>query len=126
MFHHILVATDGTPPCNEAVRNAAALARAEGARLTTLNVRPYAADSRAALEAPEHAAATEGVACEHAWAESDAPWQAILDTAHAKGCDLIVMAHQLRAGLDVVLAESQAQAVLAHSSIPVLVTRRSA
>lgn len=151
MFRHILVATDGTAPCNEAVRNAAALAHADGARLTALNVRPFdhvhypqwhdgsapspeekafrrrtEADCEAALEAAKRAAAAEGVACEHAWAESDAPWQVILDTAHAKGCDLIVMAHHLRKGLDAVLAESQTQEVLAHSSIPVLVTRRPA
>jgi len=130
MFHHILVATDGSGPCDEAVRSAAALARADGARLTALNLRPFdpAQDRRwkDASAASGRAALAEGIACEHASIESDAPWQAIPDTAHARGCDLIVMAHHLREGLDSVFAESHAQEVLAHSSIPVLVTPRPA
>jgi nucleotide-binding universal stress UspA family protein len=52
------------------------------------------------LGAIADAARTAGVACEIVHVEHEHPYQAIIDTADAKGCDLIVMAsHGRRAAL---------------------------
>jgi nucleotide-binding universal stress UspA family protein len=51
------------------------------------------------------------------------PWEAILDHAKAKGCDLVVMASHGRRGLNALLLGSETQKVLTHSTIPVLVVR---
>ena len=49
------------------------------------------------------------------------PYQAIIDTADSKGCDLIVMASHGRRGVTGVLMGSVTQKVLTHGKIPVLV-----
>src|SRR5688500_2442566 len=49
------------------------------------------------------------------------PWRAILATARARGCDLIVMASHGRGGAPRLLLGSETAKVLAHSKIPVLV-----
>lgn len=51
------------------------------------------------------------------------PAEAILDTARAEGCSLIVMASHGRRGLGRLLLGSQTSEVLSHSKIPVLVVR---
>jgi nucleotide-binding universal stress UspA family protein len=48
---------------------------------------------------------------------------AILATAKARGCDLIVMSSHGRRGLDRLFLGSQARRVLAHSPIPVLICK---
>ena len=146
MYKHILVATDGSPACAQAVGEAATIARAQGARLTALNVRaldlvhypPWEdgteqspeekayrertrEDSDRALAEAVKAAAAQGCACETLSSESDLPWQAIADAAASRGCDLIVMAHHMRKGLQRLLGESQTQQVIARAAIPVLV-----
>jgi nucleotide-binding universal stress UspA family protein len=55
--------------------------------------------------------------------ERDRTYQAILDTAADKGCDLIVMASHGRRGLSKLLLGSETTRVLTHSSVPVLVCR---
>jgi nucleotide-binding universal stress UspA family protein len=55
--------------------------------------------------------------------ENDIPWQAILDAAKDKGCDLIVMASHGRTGFSAAFLGSVTHKVLAQSSIPVLVCR---
>ena len=67
------------------------------------------------------AAAAAGVASEGATVEALHPWEAILDMAKQKGCDLIVMASHGRKGIKRLLLGSETQQVLTHSSIPVLV-----
>jgi nucleotide-binding universal stress UspA family protein len=49
--------------------------------------------------------------------------EAIIETARAKGCDLIVMASHGRRGMKRLLLGSQAQRVVSLSSLPVLVCR---
>ena len=51
------------------------------------------------------------------------PAEAILETSAGRGCDLVVMATHGRRGLGRLLLGSQANAVITHSKIPVLVVR---
>ena len=53
----------------------------------------------------------------------DQPYRAIIDTAHAKNCDLIVMASHGRRGVSALLLGSETVKVLTHSTIPILVYR---
>jgi nucleotide-binding universal stress UspA family protein len=69
------------------------------------------------------AAQTEGVACEMVQVEHEHPYQAIIDTAASKGCDLIVMASHGRHGIAAIVLSSETVKVLTHSKIPVLVHR---
>jgi nucleotide-binding universal stress UspA family protein len=51
------------------------------------------------------------------------PWSGILKAARASKCDAIAMASHGRAGLGGLILGSETQRVLAHSKLPVLVTR---
>jgi nucleotide-binding universal stress UspA family protein len=66
---------------------------------------------------------TAGVACETIQVEQEHPYQAIIDTADSKGCDLIVMASHGRHGLSAIILGSETVKVLTHCKIPVLVYR---
>jgi nucleotide-binding universal stress UspA family protein len=55
--------------------------------------------------------------------EHEHPYQAIIDTAVSKGCDLIVMASHGRHGIFALVLGSETVKVLTHSKIPVLVHR---
>ena len=61
--------------------------------------------------------------CETVHVEYDRPYQAIIDTATKKGCDLILMASHGRKGVAALVLGSEAIKVLTHSKIPVLVCR---
>jgi nucleotide-binding universal stress UspA family protein len=63
------------------------------------------------------------VACATACTEDPQPWGGILRVAHSRRCDAIVMGSHGRGGLGGLLLGSETQRVLAHSKIPVLVTR---
>jgi nucleotide-binding universal stress UspA family protein len=54
---------------------------------------------------------------------NDFPAEGIIETAKAKGCDLIVMASHGRRGLARALLGSQATRVLTLSAVPVLICR---
>jgi nucleotide-binding universal stress UspA family protein len=68
---------------------------------------------------PRHA----GVTCEVVHIKDQYPAQGILETAKAKGADLIVMASHGRRGISKLLLGSQATEVVSQSSVPVLVYR---
>ncbi|WER47931.1 universal stress protein [Cupriavidus sp. WKF15] len=145
MFQHLLLPVDGSPLSESAFRQGIAFARDAGARVTALQVIPdfhtytyqvemlastrdqYARDATKAVEdyldtmAAEAAAAE--VACDTVAVIHDHPYEAIINTAVEKGCDLIVMASHGRRGLQGVLIGSETQKVLTHSRIPVLVYR---
>jgi nucleotide-binding universal stress UspA family protein len=145
MYQHILVPTDGSSLANSAVRQAAGLAKALGARVTLVTVTaqymPATAEPVYVQEtAAEHekdmnhlsrrvlaeARATlhdAGVACDARHVESDQPWKAIIETAQSAGCDLIAMASHGRSGLAAVVLGSETTRVLTHSRIPVIVYR---
>jgi nucleotide-binding universal stress UspA family protein len=147
-YRNILVATDGSPRSRAAVRTAAQVARAVGARLTGIFVVAEGAptifsgsklygsgvmsaayrnlarlQTKEILAEVEREAARAGVACRVAQRLARHPWRAILGTARAEGCDLIVMASRRRAGMGAVLLGSQTARLLAYSKIPVLVCR---
>ena len=51
------------------------------------------------------------------------PWEAIIQTAKDRGCDLILMASHGRRGIAGVLLGSETKKVLTHTKIPVLIWR---
>jgi nucleotide-binding universal stress UspA family protein len=144
MYQRILVPTDGSDITAKAVATAVALAKLSGASLATLCVKepfPYSAISEmqpvppqefydaqeriaaSRVKAVMEAAAAAGVACEGATVEALHPWEAILDMAKQKGCDLIVMASHGRRGMAALLIGSETSRVLTHSPLPVLVVK---
>jgi nucleotide-binding universal stress UspA family protein len=145
MFKHILFPTDGEGPSAAALAQCLAIAHDHGARVTALHVtapfhvlstRPevlagtpegYAAQSaaraRALLDPIADAARAKGVPCETVTVEHEHPYQAIIDTARQRQCDLVAMASHGRRGLEALLLGSETQKVLTHSSLPVLVLR---
>lgn len=146
MYKHMLVAVDGQELSNKALTQAIELAKAIGARITVLTVTPrwstVAAGGDVAVMFPpeEHEsnvaeaarlllskaaaiAESAGVLCDSAHASDAHPYKAILDTASAKGCDLIVMGSHGRRGMAGLLLGSETQKTLTHGKIPVLVYR---
>ena len=145
MFKHILVPTDGSDLSRKAVLYAVRLAKESGVKVTGLTLsEPYHVAtmdallvslgqdeyeensrriSQKALEQVRMAADAAGVSCDTIDETHDQPYRAIIDAAHARGCDLIVMASHGRRGLSALLLGSETVKVLTHSTIPVLVYR---
>lgn len=145
MFRHVLIPTDGSTFLDSAVKSGVKLAKEMNAKVTGLHVTaPFRvlagnsealtdtraeyeshakASARNVLAAFDRAAKTEGVACESAFVASEHPYEAIIEAARDKGCDLILMASHGRRGLQGLLIGSETQKVLTHSRIPVLVYR---
>jgi len=138
MYTHILIPTDGSALAGKAVQHGVALAKRIGAKVTMLTVLPPAmiTDDREMTEIrkarmQKHAEKilgavamqAAGVACESIQVENVDPYQAIIDTAESKGCDLIVMASHGRRGISAVVLGSETVKVLTHCKIPVLVYR---
>jgi len=144
MYSRILVPTDGTDITRKAVDAAIELARRLDAQLFAVSVKepyPYSVISEMQPIAPQEfyeaqeqlarqrvmavveAARAQQVACSGYTVESLHPWEAILEKAKDKGCDLIVMASHGRRGVAALLLGSETQRVLLHTTIPVLVVR---
>jgi nucleotide-binding universal stress UspA family protein len=145
MFRHLLIPTDGSTFSDSAVTNGIRLAKEMNAKVTGLHVtvpfhilatdsealtdtrREYESHAKArahkVLGAFENAAKGDAVACETVFVESEHPYEAIINAARDKGCDLILMASHGRRGLQGLLIGSETQKVLTHSNIPVLVYR---
>ncbi|HWJ95941.1 MAG TPA: universal stress protein [Telluria sp.] len=145
MFKQILLPTDGSDLSERAVLAGISFAKEIGAQVVGLTVLPEfhtftyktemledtkeeftaAAEQQAAkyLGFISDAARSAGVACTTAHVVSDDPYEAILQTARERGCDLIIMASHGRRGMKGVLLGSETQKVLVHSDIPVLVYR---
>ncbi len=145
MFKHILIPIDGTALSESALEKGLTFARESGARvtvLTTIEPAPmvvaayvqlaesqsryhqHAADQAARhLEAAGAKAKAAGVPCETVQVEHDHPYQAIIETAASKGCDLIAMASHGRRGISALVLGSETTKVLTHSTTPVLVFR---
>jgi nucleotide-binding universal stress UspA family protein len=73
------------------------------------------------LSAAAGAAKAAGVSCETVQVENEHPYQAIIDKARSKGCDLIVMASHGRRGVAAIVLGSETVKVLTHSKFLVLV-----
>jgi nucleotide-binding universal stress UspA family protein len=65
------------------------------------------------------AAKSAGVVCDPLHVEHEHVYQAIIDAAEARKCDLIVMASHGRRGVSAVVLASEMVKVLTHSKIPV-------
>jgi nucleotide-binding universal stress UspA family protein len=145
MYKNILIPTDGSELSEHAVLKAVALAKSMNAKVTgvtvsatfhTIAVEPlmvtdtpaqYKKDCQAIaakyLAAIENAAKAAGVRYEGTHVFHDQPYEAIIDTAANKGCDLIVMASHGRRGMKALVLGSETTKVLTHSKTPVLVLR---
>jgi len=146
MYTNILIATDGSELAGNAVQHGIALAMRIVAKVTVLTVSaPFhvfttdlemvledtAAQYQAGMQqraekilgAVAHLAQAAGVACETVHVEHEHPYQAIIDTAASRGCDLIVMASHGRRGISAIVLGSETVKVLTHSKIPILVDR---
>ena len=145
MYKHLLLPTDGSPLSEEAVRRGVQFARQLGAKVTGFYAMPEfqvvsytmamvdnskdifgrQARERAekVLETVKRIAVEEGVECDTVSVVSDAPYEAIIQTATERGCDLILMASHGRRGIQGFLLGSETNKVLTHSKIPVLVHR---
>ena len=147
-YKHFLVPTDGSELSQKAIKIAAPLARALGARITGIYVVPegvptllsgeklygsgvlgrqYTAlvntEAKRALVAVEIEAGIAGVAYSSVRPTAGHPWQGIIRAARSQHCDLVVMASHGRSGLKALALGSETTKVLAHSKIPVLVCR---
>jgi nucleotide-binding universal stress UspA family protein len=145
MYTNILIPTDGSELAGKAVQHGITLAKKIGAKVTVLTVLPpfhvFTTDTQMLEDTPAHykarmhehaektlgavagAAQAAGVACAMVHVEHEHPYRAIIDTAEAKGCDLIVMASHGRHGISAIVLGSETVKVLTHSTIPVLVHR---
>lgn len=145
MYKHLLLPTDGSPLSDDAVRRGVQFAQQLNARVTGFYAMPefeivsYSmamvednkevfvrqARERATrvLDAVQAMAAQAGVQCDTVTVASDTPYQAIVQTATERGCDLILMASHGRRGIKGFLLGSETTKVLTHSTIPVLVHR---
>lgn len=145
MHRHILIPTDGSDLSQNAIDYGMALAKSANAKVTVLTVsmpfQTFMVETGMINETPEHyrkrtaalvakylnaakeAASAAGVVCETVHLEHDQPYQAIIETAAHKSCDLIVMASHGRRGISAIVLGSETVRVLTHSMIPVLVVR---
>jgi|SRR6516164_449580 nucleotide-binding universal stress UspA family protein len=148
MYRHILIPTDGSELAHKAVVHGLSLAKALGAKVTALIVvssfnvydvpasranlmsaafeeytRQAGAQGALILNRVANDAKASGVQCETVQMIEDHPYEAIVDTAKEKGCDLIVMASHGRSGIAAIMLGSVTTKVLAHTTIPVLVCR---
>ena len=145
MFKHILIATDGSELAQKAVEQGLELAKAIGAKATAVTVtepwiavapgemaiafpvedydRGVAENAARVLAQVSASSARHGVPCGTRHVKDQFPAEGILETAAAKGCDLIVMASHGRRGLTRLLLGSQANTVVTRSSVPVLICR---
>lgn len=145
MYRHLLIATDGSELADKAVAQGLALTKVLGAKVTGVTVteplislvagdasvvlpvqdyeRAAAAQAARILERVTTAAKTTGVPCEVVHVKEQFPAEGIVETAKARGADLIVMASHGRRGLSKLLLGSETTKVLSQTSIPVLVCR---
>jgi len=147
VYKHILIPTDGSEVAEKAVTAGMDFAREAGARVTLFTAVPeYQPPGEAELmkrqvvSIADHARDCEEMASrilssatrqalaarlefDTDYAQSDQPWQAIIDAAQRHGCDAIFMASHGRKGLAAVLHGSQTREVLTHSALPILVYR---
>lgn len=143
MYRHVLVPVDGTQLSTDTAAQAVALAAEVNARLTFLYATPdFSATSDGALllsmspeEYLKHSkgdtgailaevaelAKAKNIEYETLSVVSDRPYEAIVETAKKKGCDLIFMSSHGERGIGGLLRGSQTEKVLHISPIAVCV-----
>ena len=145
MYEHLLIATDGSELARKAVEQGLALAKALNAKATAITVteswvtvvsgemamgfpideydKSCAANAANILSEVTELAKQTGIACDTIHVKDRFPADGIIETAKTRGCDLIVMASHGRRGLTRLLLGSQANQVVTHSTVPVLICR---
>jgi nucleotide-binding universal stress UspA family protein len=146
MYQRILIATDGSVFANKGLEHGLALARCLGSHVTVVTVSEpilaghddllgglyslhveygKAQDETARRILSEATATAEamGLQATTLHVRDRQAAEGILETAHAHGSDLIVMASHGRRGMGRLLLGSQAGEVTTHSKVPVLVVR---
>jgi nucleotide-binding universal stress UspA family protein len=144
MYAHFLIATDGSELADKAITQGLDLAKRVNARVTIVHVtEPWTAtggdyvmafpvneyekaaaeSAKKILEAAAAKAKAAGVQAETVHAKDQFPAEGIIETAKARGCDLIVMASHGRRGFMKLMLGSQANRVVAQSATPVLICR---
>lgn len=145
MYKHILIPTDGSELSAKAISQGIQFAKSINARVTGLTVSPnfhtfslrpgavsdtpeqYQRDCEAhakeVLGTVEDAAKTAHISFEAAHVFNDHPYDAIIQSAKQRDCDLIFMASHGRRGISALVLGSETVKVLTHSKIPVLVCR---
>jgi nucleotide-binding universal stress UspA family protein len=145
MYRHILLPTDGSRLAESAALTGIALARALGARVTTVHVLPHPPSSRleawahsdrtyarkidGALERRAHeyldtvreAALRAGVPCDCSLVHGDSVHREILEVAEDRRCDLIVMASHGEKGDAISPLGSETVKAAMLGTVPVLV-----
>jgi nucleotide-binding universal stress UspA family protein len=145
MYKHLLIATDGSELAQKAVAQGFALANAVNAKVTIVTVsEPWtlAAPAEVAIVYPvddyERAAAANAskiladasaagaklqITCDTVHVKEEFPAEGIVETARARGCDLIVMSSHGHRGLMRLVLGSQAHRVVTQSTTSVLICR---
>ena len=147
MFKKILLPTDGSELSRKSVRKGVEFAKSINAKVvgffspedyralmyseyippSLMSQDEFEANAKKAAEKHlafvEKTAKVAGVPYEGYYLSSIAPWEAIVEAAKKKRCDLIFMASHGRTGLAGMVLGSQTTKVLTHSKIPVLVYR---
>jgi nucleotide-binding universal stress UspA family protein len=145
MYKHVLIPTDGSDLSAKAEAAGLTLAKALDAKATALTVtQPFqfigtepmmlvasepeyekaqAARAEKTLERVKATAAAIGVPVETVRAVNGRPFEAIINTAKERGCDVVFMASHGRSGVAGLLLGSETTKVLTHSKVPVLVYR---
>ena len=147
MFKHFLIPCDGSDLSNRVVDKAIEFAREISAKVTGFYAQPeysvpyyeggipidamtpegFASltqtQAEGILNALAEKARAASVSCDTFTTTHDSPYEAIIDAANAKGCDLIFMASHGRRGIAGLLMGSETHKVLTHTTIPVLVYR---
>ena len=147
MFKHILIPTDGSDLARKAVQGGITFAKEIGAKVTVyhaivgLEPRLYGdahiidrssmkafqeramEQSRKSMAEIEDAARAAGVGCQILIDRPASPYQGIVESATASGCDVIFMASHGRGDFASLVLGSVTHKVLAHSKLPVVVFR---
>jgi len=147
MYKHILIPTDGSETAEKAVQAGIEFAHEAGAKVTLFTAVPeyvlpssveYLSHTAVSLEEherlsrekaqrvlrkPIERAREAGVECDSDYAQSDHPYQAIIEACKRHGCDAIFMASHARTGLQALWHGSETVEVLTHSDVPTVVYR---
>lgn len=144
MYKQIVVPIDGSDLAVETVSSAVMFAKIMGARIIFLHAVDFGlsdagavlhsfapdkfaelakGDSSAVLSLAEVEARRLEVPHQSVTLSTSRPYQAILDVVEEFGADLIFMASHGRRGVKGLLMESQTEKVLAHATVPVLISR---
>lgn len=149
MYERILIATDGSELAGRALDQGVALAKTLGSKVTIVTVTEPAAVigggyaavagggfdpipelieaqkqvAEGVLRTAAETAKAQGIEPDTLLVDNSFPAEGIIASAERISADLIVMGSHGRRGLGRLLLGSQTSNVLAHSKVPVLVTR---